>query len=442
MNPVIIICSRKESSRIPEKCFKRVAGVMALEHILNRVKKAKLHTVIAVPAHQKGIYAAYIKGSHELYGGNPESPLHRMADYLKENPLYTHVIRITHDDILIDVQTIKEMLVVLRTYPQTGYIFSPGIIEGAGVEIISRDNLLWAAKHHPATEFVSYFVRGHGLPMPEIYRHKARESVTRPYRMTMDYIEDWQVLNTALSHTGKYASADVVCKYLDHHPELLTINAQPLITFYTCAHNAEKTISATIASVLSLNENLEYIVIDDASTDNTVSEIAKFSRDKRMRLIVNESNKGLASSSNLALASARGKFIMRVDADDMLLPCAFKAAFWIMAKQLEDGYAVVYPAYYEVGESARESSVHGNVNHHAGCALMLRSVLNEYRFRDGLRHWDGLELYKRLSKKPISYLIDPIWFYRISSKSMSKTKLGTRAKMLITLGLDGIKVRK
>jgi glycosyltransferase involved in cell wall biosynthesis len=262
----------------------------------------------------------------------------------------------------------------------------------------------------------------------------------------MDYPEDWQVLQAVLSKITPFASARMICEYLDHHTELLDINALPKISFYTCAYNAEATIGKTIASVLNCGiENFEYIIVDDASTDNTISTIAQFSRDKRIRLVVNEQNRGLATSSNTAIALSRGRFIMRVDADDVLMPHNFQEGFWDMAKELNEGAVVVYPAYKEIGNTTRpDAIVPGDECHHAGCALMLRSVLNEMRFRDGIRHWDGLELLNRVSKKhgAVAYYNIPIWYYRVSEKSMSNTDTDTRASMRIELGLNGIEVKK
>jgi glycosyltransferase involved in cell wall biosynthesis len=301
--------------------------------------------------------------------------------------------------------------------------------------------MLDAAKHNGPTEFVSYFVRGEGMPNPSIVEHKARLAVARPYRMTMDYYEDWIVLNKVLGELGEDASTDQICNYLDFHTSLLKINQLPTRSLYTCAFNSAKTIGQTINSVLPhLADNDEYIIVNDGSTDNTLEEIAKF-RDPRIKLISNEQNLGLASSSNIAINKARGKYIMRVDADDVLLP-EFGVSFFHMFSEITKGAVVVYPAYHRLFENGIEwnRTISGKENHHAGCALMLRSAINEFRFKDELRHWDGLELYKRISQKngAVAYCSIPTFLYRISNVSMSKSEPDRRAEMLITLGLKGL----
>ena len=86
-----------------------------------------------------------------------------------------------------------------------------------------------------------------------------------------------------------------------------------IITVY----NQEKYIGRCLRSIIdqSLKQNLyEIIVIDDNSSDNSMSIISKF--DQRITLIKNNSNMGLPHSLNKAIKKACGSFIVRVDADD------------------------------------------------------------------------------------------------------------------------------
>lgn len=86
-------------------------------------------------------------------------------------------------------------------------------------------------------------------------------------------------------------------------------------TFNTQAH-----IEETLASILCQNDcDFEVIVIDDASTDDTVALIRQID-DPRVRLYVNEVNHGLPASMNLAMSLVQGKYIARIDHDDCALP--------------------------------------------------------------------------------------------------------------------------
>lgn len=82
-------------------------------------------------------------------------------------------------------------------------------------------------------------------------------------------------------------------------------------------YNAEKYILDAINSILNQSfSNLEVIVVDDCSTDNSWS-ILKSISDTRLRLFQNKSNQGYPCSVNFAINKARGKYIARMDADDV-----------------------------------------------------------------------------------------------------------------------------
>lgn len=86
----------------------------------------------------------------------------------------------------------------------------------------------------------------------------------------------------------------------------------------TC-YNKAKFIKETISSVLRQTANdWELIIVDDASTDDSVSIVKELAEDKRVKLIVNGSNKGANFSRNLGLKLAVGQYIVFLDGDDIL----------------------------------------------------------------------------------------------------------------------------
>ena len=81
-------------------------------------------------------------------------------------------------------------------------------------------------------------------------------------------------------------------------------------------YNAEKYVSEAIESVLQQSfEDFEFIIVDDGSTDKTLSIIHSY-KDKRINLIQNSHN--FINSLNIGLNAATSKYIARMDADDRM----------------------------------------------------------------------------------------------------------------------------
>lgn len=104
----------------------------------------------------------------------------------------------------------------------------------------------------------------------------------------------------------------------------------PQISVVMPAYNAEKYITEAIDSILFQTfKDFEFIIINDASTDST-KEIVESFNDPRIILINNEQNKGVAKSLNIGISAAKGKYIARMDADDIALPERFQKQFDFM----------------------------------------------------------------------------------------------------------------
>ena len=83
------------------------------------------------------------------------------------------------------------------------------------------------------------------------------------------------------------------------------------------AYNGEKYIGKAIESILNQTySNWELVIVEDASTDDTLGRIKEYKNEK-IRLIVNSENKGISYSTNLGIENAKGKYIALLDDDDM-----------------------------------------------------------------------------------------------------------------------------
>lgn len=94
----------------------------------------------------------------------------------------------------------------------------------------------------------------------------------------------------------------------------------PEITVLMPVFNGEKYLKDAIDSILQQTfSNFEFLIINDGSTDNSVSIIESYN-DSRIRLIHNEKNMGLIATLNIGIELAKGTYIARMDSDDISLP--------------------------------------------------------------------------------------------------------------------------
>lgn len=95
----------------------------------------------------------------------------------------------------------------------------------------------------------------------------------------------------------------------------------PEISVVMSVYNSEKYLAEAIESILNQTfTNFEFIIINDGSTDSSLGIIESYkAKDDRIELISRQ-NKGLPASLNEGIAIAKGKYIARMDADDISLP--------------------------------------------------------------------------------------------------------------------------
>jgi glycosyltransferase involved in cell wall biosynthesis len=110
----------------------------------------------------------------------------------------------------------------------------------------------------------------------------------------------------------------------------------PLVSIVINNYNYAQFLGESISSALKQTyDNIEVIVVDDGSTDNSRSLLEGFG--DRIRTIL-KPNGGQASAFNVGITEAQGEFILMLDADDRLLPMAVRECI----DEFPDGYSRVY----------------------------------------------------------------------------------------------------
>jgi spore coat polysaccharide biosynthesis protein SpsF (cytidylyltransferase family) len=426
LKTAFIVCSRADSTRLPGKPFRKIAGKPVLTHLCQRLAQTNIPVILAIPPKEVDAYAKIATkddGIACLYLGDEHDPLARMYAAAKDQDI-DHVIRVTHDKIFVDPDLV---LKALDQYLQNNldYLYSSHFTEGSGFEIISYEALEKAAQKYKNVEFISYAIRSvttnsMEFDVPAEYRSDAR--------LLIDYPDDMQLMQTIFSVKDDTCTLKDVIQLCDENKWIKDINKLPELTLYTCVYNGEKYIERAMGSISRQKhfKDFEYVIVDDASTDKTYYLASKFtSLYPNVRLIRNETNLGLASSSNVALKNARGKYIMRLDADDYFVhdTSAKDMVNTIKRRQLEAVYPNNYFGTLGITQNGKDS-------HHVGGAIFSTRAINHIKFMDGLRGYEGLDFFQRAKDVlKIGYLAKATFFYSQRPDSMSKTDLDARAKI-------------
>lgn len=113
------------------------------------------------------------------------------------------------------------------------------------------------------------------------------------------------------------------------------IKNTPLISVIMPVYNTATFLRPAIQSILDQSfHDFELIIIDDASTDHSGTVISEF-KDERIRSYRNEKNLGLAITLNKAIRLSGGKYIARMDGDDISLPNRFEVQVAALKKEAD-----------------------------------------------------------------------------------------------------------
>jgi glycosyltransferase involved in cell wall biosynthesis len=98
--------------------------------------------------------------------------------------------------------------------------------------------------------------------------------------------------------------------------------AIPCVSVVMAVYNGEQYLHEAVESILHQTfSNFEFIIVDDGSTDESPETLARYAAcDSRIILVSNKENMGLARSLNKGLKLTHGKYIARMDVDDISLP--------------------------------------------------------------------------------------------------------------------------
>jgi len=119
------------------------------------------------------------------------------------------------------------------------------------------------------------------------------------------------------------------------------MSKSPLVTVLMTVYNGADYLNASVQSIINQTfKDFEFLIVNDCSTDDSVKIIESF-KDDRVAIYDNERNIGQTKSLNIGLKLAKGKYIARIDADDVAFPIWLEKLVGFIRKHPE--YAAVSP---------------------------------------------------------------------------------------------------
>ena len=226
-------------------------------------------------------------------------------------------------------------------------------------------------------------------------------------------------------------------------------------------YNAERYVKDAVASILNQTyRNLELIIIEDGSTDNSIQELESI-KDDRIKLVKNGVNRGQIYTRNLGLKLAKGEYIGMFDADDIAYPDKFKLQINFLEKNEDYGMIGSWAKFIdEDGKRLRGSwklrakpdmipSIMLFKNYFLQSAVVYRKdCISKHSFKEGFEIAEDYIIWLEIIEKYKTwnlqkYLVD----YRIHKGSITKRKPERKLQVerilfnqqLIKLGIEATK---
>lgn len=216
----------------------------------------------------------------------------------------------------------------------------------------------------------------------------------------------------------------------------------PLVSVVMSAYNAERYIKEAIDSILNQTfTDFEFIIINDGSTDGTL-KIIKSYKDPRI-VLISRANKGLVASLNEGIKKARGKYIARMDADDISLPERFTKQVDVLEK--ENAVLVSSAFGMFVDDPAALADKQCLINNNAilkrellfrnpfahGATMYRRDTIIKIGLYSNIKYTEDVDLWMRLAEEgSFSYISEVCYLWRINPDGITQTRSDAQRKNL------------
>lgn len=213
-------------------------------------------------------------------------------------------------------------------------------------------------------------------------------------------------------------------------------------------YNNSAFLKEAIDSVLNQSySDFELVIVDDGSTDNSVDIIKSYS-DPRIKLIEKEKNSGIVDTLNIGLNNSVGKYIIRMDGDDISVAGRFKKLVDFMEAHPEIGVCSsalkTFGAVEKVwpvksgSDKLKAGFIHGATVPHAPCIIRSSVLANTgIQYRNKHPHMEDYDLFLRLKNVTLfENLTEVLYLYRITENNVTVKNKDTRKERFINIYKD------
>ncbi len=212
----------------------------------------------------------------------------------------------------------------------------------------------------------------------------------------------------------------------------------PTISVIMPVYNGEKYLREAIDSILNQTyTNFEFIILNDGSTDRSLKIIDEYAKKDTRIFVISRENRGLIVSLNEGIQYAKGKYIARMDADDISLEKRFEKQLELIEEKNVDICGCHYFAIDEqnkyidtkivpISSDAININIAYSVPFAHGSVMMKKSLFEVYKY--GMDNFNlaedyGLWLNMYAGNVKFGNVDDFLFKYRDFSNSFSKTKI-------------------
>ena len=210
-------------------------------------------------------------------------------------------------------------------------------------------------------------------------------------------------------------------------------------SFIVCCYNGEPYVNKCLTSLLKQTyKNFEIIFVNDGSTDNSLKEVHKHKTDKIV--IIDQENKGLSFSRNIALTKITGDYFLFIDIDDYVREDMLEILNKHLTTQIDMikyNYFLSYDNHNDLketnysniildGDTAFKVLLESKIPFEMACIYCYSKAYwlkNEYQFAINKYHEDfGLIPYTIIKADKVLLLNDPLYYYYQSNNSITRNK--------------------